>query len=236
MNIDNRNEDLNWQSKLSGLDGLPGEVFNKDDAWRKLHARENKKKKFIKPVWYYVAAACLIIIFLLISFWSNKIEKVLVKNNGDRTPVNKSATISVKNNDKDSVVTVSTNRVSNDVYPPLETQKRVVVLKKSKPNIKNNIIVINETPKPLAGDITDSVATNKPSSDITAVPTFFPRKKLTVVHINELGEIPEQPIVVRKTETHSFRLSFGKQEVFTNPSIPSVKDGFTIFSTKNSPN
>ncbi|MEP7252240.1 MAG: hypothetical protein ABI683_07660, partial [Ginsengibacter sp.] len=102
MNIDNRNEDLNWQSKLDALENLPGEIFNKDAAWNKLRVKENKKKAFIKPVWYYIAAACVIIIFLLISFLPNNIEKVLVKNGDDKTPVDKSAAIGLKNNDKDS--------------------------------------------------------------------------------------------------------------------------------------
>ncbi|MEP7253295.1 MAG: hypothetical protein ABI683_12970, partial [Ginsengibacter sp.] len=152
------------------------------------------------------------------------------------TPVDKSAAIGLKNNDKDSVVTVSHFNERNEANTPLKEQKIILTANESEPNIKNNIFVINETPKPSQIEITDTVAIEKSSTDISVITSVFPGKKLTVVHINELGEIAEQPIVARKTETHSFRLNFGKQEVFTNSSMTSVKDGFTIFSTKNSPN
>ena len=237
MNNDNRNKDITWQSKLDALDGLPGEVFNKNAAWNKLRARESKKKKFIKPVWYYVAAACIIIIFLLSSFWPDKVEKVLVKNSDDRTPDDKSAAIISKNNHKDSVVTESLPPLRHEVDNTIKEQKSTLTLKEDDPGTKDNIIVRNEIlSKPLSNEVIETVITEKSSTDIIAIPPVFQRKKLTVVHINELGEIPEQPIVARKTEARSFSLKFGNQEIFTNPSIPSIKDGFTIFSTKNSPN
>ena len=63
------------------------------------------------------------------------------------------------------------------------------------------------------------------------------KKKLRVVHINDLGDpVEESSAMARKTEVHSFQLKLANQEVFVNPSVHSGSTGFTILTIKNSPN
>jgi hypothetical protein len=74
--------DFHWKSKLEELESLPGETFNKDAAWEKLHERMQGKHRNKKALWYWSAAACLLsAIMISWLFLTNKNETILVKNN-----------------------------------------------------------------------------------------------------------------------------------------------------------
>jgi hypothetical protein len=68
--------------------------------------------------------------------------------------------------------------------------------------------------------------------------TVFPqKKKLNVVHINELGDpVIESSDITRITDTHSFQLKFGNGEVLSNSPIASKPSGLIILKTKPSSN
>ena len=42
---ENPNDDFHWKNKLENLESLPGETFNKEASWEKLHDRLQKKPK-----------------------------------------------------------------------------------------------------------------------------------------------------------------------------------------------
>jgi hypothetical protein len=69
---------------------------------------------------------------------------------------------------------------------------------------------------------------------ISIVTNLPQKKKLKVVHINELGDpVPESPNIARYNEQHSFQFKFMNQEVYTRSSPPVTNKGFKIFTTKN---
>ena len=59
------NRNFHWQNKLEGLECLPGEPFNEDIAWDKLHRRLRGKRSNKKLLWYWVAAACLLFVLMI---------------------------------------------------------------------------------------------------------------------------------------------------------------------------
>ena len=59
------------------------------------------------------------------------------------------------------------------------------------------------------------------------------KKKLKVVHINELGDPEETSNTARYSEHHSFQLKLINPEVYSISSLPSNSIGFNIFKSKN---
>ena len=45
------NNDFHWKNKLEDLESLPGETFNKEAAWEKLHERMQGKKSQHKKLY-----------------------------------------------------------------------------------------------------------------------------------------------------------------------------------------
>jgi len=69
------------------------------------------------------------------------------------------------------------------------------------------------------------------------LPVVLPKKKLNVVHINELGDpVMESSDVTRIEDIHSFKLRFGNGEVFSNPPVVSKPPGIIILKTKTASN
>ena len=73
-------------------------------------------------------------------------------------------------------------------------------------------------------------------TQINIIAIVHEKKKLRVVHINELGDpVEELPAMAHNSEMHSFQLRLANQEVYVNPSIASGKTSFNILPIKNSP-
>ena len=70
------NRGFHWKNKLEEWADLPGETFNKEAAWDKLHERMQGKTRNNNAVWYGTAVACLVLA-LIISwiFLANKKRK-----------------------------------------------------------------------------------------------------------------------------------------------------------------
>ena len=69
---------------------------------------------------------------------------------------------------------------------------------------------------------------------ISIVANLPEKKKLKVVHVNELGDpVSESPNIARYSEQHSFQFKIMNQEVYTRSSSAVTQKGFKIFTTKN---
>ncbi len=81
-----------------------------------------------------------------------------------------------------------------------------------------------------------NAATTQIDTESAIVSPVVEKKKLRVVHINELGDPIEEIVVAHKTENHSFQLKFANQEVYVSPLGDSRNPGVILLKAKNSPN
>ncbi|MDQ6845269.1 MAG: hypothetical protein M3Z92_13115 [Bacteroidota bacterium] len=229
---ENRNNGFHWKNKLERLESLPGETFNKEVAWDMLHGRLQKKSVNKKIVWLYAAAASLLIALTFTWFPPAKKENVTVKN-VKHASIQKSSLINLN---KDSMTAIRIKSSEKKPVSSIESHEKIMNSVDRKIFTIGNITIKNEQEKITAPEISNN--TISPADIRSNIVAIVPeRKKLPVVHINELGDpVEEPPIMAHKTETHSFQIKIANQEVFVIPSITSRKTGFTILSTKNSPN
>lgn len=230
------NNNFYWKDKLQELESLPGEIFNKEASWERLHTRLQSKPKNKKVIWYWAAAACLLIAILSPWFLSNKKQNDFVKNNSVKNIIQSSSPqlLPVANN-KDTLAYISSS---------LNEKKRNVLL------VENDKIISSFVHKGLRPekvtvkkDTEELIKTEINNNAITPVDTrinimaiVHEKKKLRVVHINELGDpVEELPVMAHNSEIHSFQLRLANQEVYLNPSNASGKSGFNILPIKNSP-
>lgn len=188
MENNNPAEHINWKEKLNELDFVPGADFNKNAAWDKLQKRMQKKNK--KPVrkWYWLAAACLMC--LVISFFLMNTPK------HTNLPVSQKQNLipSTENNIAIKKETPLINTEQIKETNTVEIKKPLVFEADKKQHINNNIsagnelpeTVINQPEQPVAELQTEKLQTIDSSSNTTAA--IIPaKKKLKLVHINELG-------------------------------------------------
>jgi hypothetical protein len=230
------NNNIDWKDKLDELESLAGEKFNKEVSWEKLHARLQSKPKTKKMIWYWLAAACLFFGLFISIFLSNKKEFFLVKNNFLKKKINSPS----------SQKTLTINKDTSAVISSLSTTENKILVHSIKDIDKINTNINHKT-------IRTEIVQNKKEENITRqlnnnavmpvdtaisiVANLPQKKKLKVVHINELGDpVSEFPNIARYNEQHSFQFKFANQEVFENPYINSRSAGFTILTIKNSPN
>ncbi len=231
MPNENPNKEFHWKNKLEELESLPGEIFNKEVVWEKLHARLLPTTKNKKIIWYWIAAACLFFALCISFFLSNKKENVLVKNNVLQKKIN-SLSSPLINKDTSVIITSSSNenKIPAHLINKIEkintainhkTLATEIVQNKKEENIPQKI----KTTAIMPVDTAKGIVINLPE-----------KKKLKVVHINELGvPVSEPPVIVRNSESHSFQLKLLNQEVYTGSSLHSNSTRFKIFTTGNIP-
>jgi hypothetical protein len=232
MTNEKPNNNSNWINKLDELKSIHGGAFNKEASWNKLHERLYSKSNKRKVIWYWLAAACLFFALFISLLMSHKKENVLV-NNGIRT--NKSNSPLVQNMpaiNKDTTSIISSLSSKNEL--PGKSVHEINKTKASKhPNIIGSEIVQNKTEVGITQQLTNSAVT--PVDTVISLVANVPvKKKLIVVHVNELGDpVAESPNIARNNEQHSFQFKFMNQEVYTRSSPTVAKTGFKIFTTKN---
>lgn len=237
MSIENLNNTGSWRSKLDDLEGLPGETpADKNAAYEKLHARLRGKKRSRKAMWYWAAAACLLLAFMIpLIFKKDKIHPV--------------AGIEAEHKQQEKIPDdINTEPVKKDsvtIITPLNEKAKEVVA-----SGKINRTDLNIIPVELKNDIrlydtvnsTDLAKENisnslQPVDSASSTAAASPRKKLKVVHVNELGDpIEVSPETANKKELRSFQLELASQEVYSHSPVAFNKSGFTIFKTKSPSN
>jgi hypothetical protein len=223
MSNEDPGKNIHWRSKLESMEHLPGEPFNKNGSWDKLHERlQDGKKKM--PLWYWVAAACLFFALMIAWLMNDRTQSQISKIN---TPV--------KQQDKlVTPISPQENTVVNDVAP----------VKKNKVNLiaKTTRTVHRATPAQTFSkiDLNDAVISQLKDEPVekslqmpnTAMMVSLPavqKKKLSVVHVNELGgSNTESPNVVRHIDKRIVQFEIAKGEVITNSPVVSQNTDFTI--------
>ena len=234
MSNENPNNTPQWRSKLDELEHFPGTAFNSDVAWDKLYRRLRGKKKSKKMLWYWIAAACLLfgLVITLLNYH---------KATGE--PANKEIVTKQyepKELKKPSLKVVEVDNNKREKESEVELEKNIIVSTSNKSIQKSHHIV----PAEVVTKIQLNDAVNYPEQEPVAkslqilnnnstTTIILPKKKLNVVHINELGEpVIETSDITRFADMHSFQLKFGNGEVISTSPIASKSSGLIILKTK----
>ena len=179
------NKAFHWRNRLEQLDGIPGEApVDQAAAWQRLHDRLQKKPVHRKTAWYRIAAACLF--FVLALSWLVLVQPVtsLVKDTKPRQDTSSKSFRALQGRD---VAAVSTQHAA---------QKKSIspVLAKSK--VHAALVNVAVTSLPALPDADTLKEISAPLVIHQAVDTILltaavPKKKLRVVHINELNNTVE---------------------------------------------
>jgi hypothetical protein len=215
MSHENPDKNIHWRDRLEGLDYLPGKSLDKDTAWDKLYGRLRGEQRHKKFAWYWIAAACSAIVLIVALVMNRSTKRPDVANIQPAVKqtqkINTRVLRADEKNENRNDVAVTTPKYENAAtsHKSVEAKHRmkaVDVANKVVPaNIVNSILENPTVIQPL------TIANNN-STVVQAPPS---KKKLSVVHINELGDpVIEDPDVVRNIDKH--KLKFGTGEVYAN--------------------
>lgn len=225
------NDPFGWKKKLEGLTRLPGEAaLDKHAAWEKLHGRLQQKPHRNKAVWYW-AAACILLACIIPLMIANKKENIVVKSN----PFQKQHTITPA---------IELQTLPFTIKAPIQVKEKQIErgIAKKQHIITKNTIKQDEPVTAIAETIVekDPVGTIIPAPLIdtagivaAAVPV---KKKLSVVHINELESPSAQFFPPPNYVQTPFKIKFknGKAAKQTIASQQQYANGFKIkLSSKN---
>ena len=215
MSNETPNNETGWRNKLDELKNLPGEMVPDNNAlWERLYERITPERKSRKAKWYWLAAAFLSFALLASFYFIGKTSKEIKANVGQ--PVAQSnpaiATPSAKAQSRKTSAIAAENTVS------ISNRK---LDKKDKKIIQKQTHLLHLTDTVSSGNLVqainnDSVKIVKLSHDL--VVNIPAKKKLKVVHVNELGDkVEEFPSIEPNVSLHYFRVKFANQQVYTSP-------------------
>ena len=230
------NKEFHWKSKLDELDNVTGESFNKEASWHKLHGRLRGSAGKKKVIWYWATASMLFFIIIIPLLMQRTFDTKVVKTK--KPAINPNEIILKPATDDRNILVKNNNNVS------LAKEKDKALLNKTYP--KNHVAIINEVAKEIESRerndndlaIQTTVNSLQPIDSISSTVIHLPqKKKLPVVHINELGDpIIAEPVMARNSDRHSFQMKFGNQEVFINSSVASRTSRIITIKTSTTPN
>jgi len=226
---DNQNN-FHWKNKLEDVDSLFGETLpDKNNAWEKLHARLHEEPRRKGFAWYWVAAACLLLAVIIPVITMNKKQDDIVKNDIEKIEPEQKTIPQISTLKENEALTIA---------PVVNENKRLIKIptgNKEITSVGNNITVNNETAVTNSNDKTTeqqpiiSATPFVDSATVTALAVIPQKKKIKVVHVNELGEVVEvSPDIARITDIHAFQLKLATQEVYKTPSVASNTTGITF--------
>lgn len=237
MANDNQNN-FHWKNKLEDADSLFSETLpDKNNAWEKLHTRLYKTPRRKGLVWYWVAAACLLLAVIIPAITINKKHDIIVKNTPAKTEAIKKIVPEISTPEENENVQIAPALIGKKSN--LQQTISPGEIKPAATNILQNqeTVITNSTDEKIIKE--EPIVSSVPVIDTTiSMALVTPaKKKIKVVHINELGDVIEvSPDIAHNTDLHAFQLKLATQEVYRNPSVASVKDGFPIIKKKPSAN
>lgn len=217
-----------WKNKLEDENGLSSKIlYDKNAVWEKLHNRLQEKPNRKKILWQWLTAACLlpaivISLMYLLSKEDKAVKNIVIKEKVVK-PENQTQYVKA---DTIAAIFPIPNREKKTVKIKLKSNNDTIA-SADKEHLEANIqIADNEIIPPIPfGD----------SSNTANIATAQPKKKLKVVHINELGEPAEElPITARNTNLHYFQLKLANQEVYMSKSLTSHNSGVNLLKIKSS--
>jgi hypothetical protein len=226
----------NWKQRLENADGFPDEILkDKNEAWEKLYARLHKKTGRKLLPWYWAAASLVAISFTTIIFFINK--------NGQSSPVITSSPATYKDPaaTKKSLVTEQKTN-SALLQSPTEKNIGISLSQKNSPVKKNEVIsnydLVTDSANGQAAVETVIEPVLDFDSSAKEITTVAPvKKKLRVIHINDIGQPLEKSTADNQfIERDRFQLKILNNETYNPIPTSAVKDGFIIFKSRNASN
>lgn len=223
----------NWRSLLDDPNGFPGETIrDKNEAWEKLYSKLHEKPQPRFLTWYWAAATLLVIALTVVLFVrKEKGQDSLVSI---PSPAKKIKPVTKENINAEQ---------KNSEYPlsqPKQKIKTVVsrqknVFAKTIPSINKNLItdsIVEQLPEMVitSGMMHDS--TIKTTTVATPV-----KKKLRVVHVNEIGQPIEYPTVNNRfNERRPFEFRIINGEIYNPANTSSSNNGLILTKPHNTSN
>jgi len=236
MSNENPN-DFHWKNKLEDVGSLREETLtDKNAVWEKLYSRLGQGPYRVRGLWY-LAAACLLLMIMIQVMMTTKNNNSLVKNNSAHV---KSKKVIAPEN------LPSTETARADVSFPI-IKKNGITGKRIRPSYeKLRLNDIAKKRQAVAGNSNDqgdrqpasliSAANAIDSSFKTTLAVAPVKKKLRVVHINELGGPDEEASNTAKSyEYHAFQFKLINKQVYPYTSLPVNNTGFNLLKLKNAP-
>ncbi len=190
MKETNTGKPFNWKDTVEQLNQLPGEAaFDKTAAWDKLQQRLQKKTNTKRIIWYRLAAACLLIVFIAaaILFTKQKPNTAAIVSQPKQVIKAIQQPTIIQNENKNNGISGLVTKTNATIHVVEKKDKKVItatiavtdVATVELPNLNKEELPVTEIKivHPLMPDTTAS---------ITAIASAE-KKKLKVVHINELG-------------------------------------------------
>ena len=224
--MSNEKQNNSWKGKLDELEQHPDASFSKAAAWEQLYERLEEKPRRNKGVWYVAAAACLLLV--AIASW-----KVLHTKTNDQLVVEKTSApvtpVTATTNTPGTDTTVSQQSFIVKPIDPASIKTEPVVIGKTAKE-RNTPTYLSSTHKksypilpvavPVASQTTTTVTAIPalPPASLLTVVTAPPKKKLKVVHINELDDSMEDEIKMAKSANwHYFQVKLNSRDPFAEP-------------------
>lgn len=194
------NNDRNWKQRLNELDELPADPpVNLLASWEKLYHKLGTKKKNRKAIGWYAAAASVILAFLLLIQPEKRTE------NYTNTTIPEAKKIDTLSHSL-TAKTPQHPSIKTDSRPVMAKRKTPVHLKKPRPPKIEKQPEMDQhesltVEAPLVINVPNAPAVVQQS--VAAAPV---RKKLRVVHINELtnNTVPQEA-TARKSRIRSIK-------------------------------
>jgi len=234
MSKENLNNIPNWKLSLGTIDSVPEEhIPDKGALWERLHARLGRKPGSKKSMWYWVAAACIFFALLIPLFYSIRINQAIstVKENQPSTKAPAGKII----DKEDAAAVTNSSLAKNDGKSEETSSKRQKQMTHENKKIKLRF-TYTVSPEALSPETLSNFTTPVDTAASFAA-TKPEKKKLKVVHINELGDPVETlPEIVKNSDKHTFQFKIASQETYINPAVVSNTNSFTILKIKTSQN
>jgi len=224
-----------WKNKLDRLDNLPGEPWTgKNAAWDTLYARMHQKPKRKASPWWLAAAIFGLLVLISFLLTTHKKAPALVKNNslpvhaGSPAPVpvlpeHAASVAFVRQSPAESALVIKSAPLNNNHQPAIKPPApRPAGLPPTANSPANTMAMLQTGTIPLT--------TNTP---LPAGAAIQPKKKLQVVHINELNGPPEQDTpLAHGSNKRLFRISLPKMDMSSSASLDKQGDDYDWLKIK----
>jgi hypothetical protein len=232
MSNEKQNDSLHWKSKLENAAGLPDQLWlDKNAAWEKLQHRLGHKRVQKKRVWYWAAAVILLLLTAPFVLRKNKINSDLVNKITVSRQSLPEMDGKIAPDKKDQALLTSTVPGKRKSIPAVAKsrgthQNSITELTTEAPAIIHPIL-LNQTMNEL-----NIVSLHAIDSTTTISIATITKKKLKVVHINELEPPVDQMALIKSHKGSYSDIKFGNRIMNNTAPVLQSSDYTSIFKIK----